>query len=290
MMFVLALFFVALAVWSIVTLVGLIRMRYWARYSVLVIAGCVAFFAGTGSLFSFAMPFLASSIAPPTPGASPALMHGVFFVVGAFYALFAAVGIALLVYFNLAGTRQLFQQNAPVNLAPPNTITGRPRPTAVTVISWFYLISAPFCLIYFSLPFPAFLFGFIFYGLAAHLVYALFGVLTFTIGYGLLRLHNSARIAVFVMFFICPIQMLVVLTPWGSHHFHLYMSTLNARMYAGQPAPPNFFFSTGAIIFFTFIGMAGYGVVLWLLHRHREAFTPAPLVPPLPMDPDPLAG
>jgi len=278
MMFALALFFVALAVWNIITMVGLFRMRYWARYSILTIAGCITFFAGAGMILSIAMPFLAHRVATQ-PDPDPLNTIGFFWYIALFYAAFAAIGVVHLIYFNLAKTRETFQQYAPINLNPPNTSTGRPRPTAVTVISWFYLISAPFCLLYVFLPFPSFFFGFLFYGLAAHLVYALLGVVTFAIGYGLLRLHNGARLAVFALFFLCPIQMLALLTPWGSRNFHLYMDAFNARMYAGQPPPPNFISSPGAIIFFTFIGIAGFGVVLWLLHRHREAFTPSSACP-----------
>jgi hypothetical protein len=281
--FALALFFIALAVWDIVTMVGLFRMRYWARYSILTIAGFITFFAGAAMLSSIAMPFLAHH-ATTQPDLDPLNTIGFFWYIALFYAAFAAIGVAHLIYFNLAKTREIFQQYAPINLNPPNTSTGRPRPTAVTVISWIYLISGPICLLYVFLPFPSFFFGFVFYGLPAHLTYAAFGLLTFAVGYGLLRLYNSARIAVYAMFFLCPIQMLALLTPWGSRNFHLYMDAFNTKMYANQPPPPNFASSPGAIIFFTLIAMAGYGVILWLLHRHRAAFTPAPPAPPLPAE------
>jgi hypothetical protein len=281
-MFAMSLFFVALAVWSILTLIGLVRLRSWARYSVLVIAGCLAFFAGMGSLMSFAMPFLASSVAPPTPDASPALMHGVFFVVGAFYALFAAIGIALLVYFNLAKTRALFLQNAPVNLAPPNTCTGRPRPIAITILSWFLMISTPFCGIYAFFPLPAFFFGYIVYGLAAHLVFATFAIMGLAIGIGLLRLRWEARIAAFAWLGIGFLNMFAILTPWGSRNFRLYMDKFAV---SSSTAPtPIVFNSTGFVLLSCLFGAAINLFLLWLLHRHRDAFTPAPPAPPLPAD------
>ena len=152
------------------------------------------------------------------------------------------------------------------------------------------MISAPFCLLYAFLPFPAFLCGFILYGWAAHCMYLFFGVLTLAIGYGLYRLREEARIALFVMFALLPIQVVVLLTPWGSRQFHLAMDAINATMYQGQYAAANPFASTSAILFFMLIAMALYGIVLWLLHRHREAFTPAPPAPPLPIPPEPLAG
>ncbi|MGA1980865.1 MAG: hypothetical protein ABSG84_00220 [Acidobacteriaceae bacterium] len=293
MMFALSLVFAAIAVWSIVTLIGLVRLRSWARYSILVIAGCITFFGGTATLATLAMPLLISSVPTQTPAANPHTMHATFLFVGAIYGLFTAIGIALLVYYNLARTRTLFLQNAPVNQAPPNTSTGRPRPTAIAIISWFYLLSAPCCLFYLFFPIPGFLFGFIFYGIAARLLYLAFGVLAFVLGYGLYRLWNWARLAVFAWFGVGLFNALVLLTPWGRSRYHTYMDAFNAHMYTypGQQPPPNLAASPVFIGVCTVIGLAFCAFILWLLHRHREAFTPTPPAPPLsPPDPLPLAG
>ena len=287
--FLTSVFTTALAVWCILTLIGLVRLRSWARYSILVIAGCMAGFGAISTVTSFAMPFLMPP-ATTQPAPDPHMMRVVFFVGGAIYGIITAIGVALLVYYNLAKTRALFLQNAPVSLDPPNTSTGRPRPTAVTVISWIYLVSAPFCLIYVFLPLPTFLLGFVVYGLAAHLIYLVLSVLMFTIGYGLLRLWNGARLSVFALFALCPLQVIVLLTPWGTRQFRTYMDAFNTHMYANQPVPQNPALSPGALLLFSFLGMAGYGVILWLLHRHRVAFTPAPPPPPLvPSPPELLA-
>jgi hypothetical protein len=282
----------AMAVWFILTLIGLVRLRSWARYSLLVIAGLMTGFGGIAMLSSFAMPFLMPSMpaAANQPAADPGVMRGIFFLTGAIYGVVTALGVALLVYYNLAKTRALFLLNAPVISGPPNTNTGRPRPTTITVISWIYLVSAPFCLIYAFLPFPAFLLGFILHGLAAHLMYLFFGVLTFAIGYGLLRLRNEARVALLVMFVFLPIQTVVLLTPWGARQFRLCMEQINTVMYGGRYTPPDPFASPGILVFFMLLTMALYAVVLWLLHRHRAAFTPAPPAPSLPTYPEPLAG
>jgi hypothetical protein len=281
MMFAMALFCVALAVWSIVTLVGLVRLRSWARYSVLVIAGCVTAIGAILTLTFFAMPFLMAAT-EPQPAPNPATMHGVFFVAGTLFALFTAIGIALLVYFNLAKTRALFLQNAPVNLDPPNTSTGRPRPTAITILSWILIISTPFCGIYAFFPLPAFFFGFILYGLGAHVVFAAFAIVSLTIGLGLLRLHWEARIAAFAWLGFGFLNMFAILTPWGSRNFRLYMDKFAV---SSSTAPtPIVFNSTGIVIVSCLIGAAFNLILLWLLHRHREAFTPAPPAPSLPAD------
>ena len=292
MFFVMSLLTAALAVWLIMTLIGLVRLRSWARYSVLVIAGLMVAFGGLLMVSSFAMPFLMAAIptAPGQPPVDPHTMRGVVLITGAGYGLVAALGVALLVYFNLAKTRTVFLQNAPVILEPPNTITGKVRPTAITVIAWLYLVSGPFCLLYLFLPFPAFLFGFVLYGMAARLVYLVFGALACAIGYGLLRLHNGARLAVFWLFAFCPLQAIVLCTPWGRSQMHAYMDAFNAHMYVNQPMAANPFMSPGPIIFFSLLGMAVYGFVLWLLHRHRDAFVAGPPLPPLAADAQLAAG
>ena len=290
--FAMSVFSAALAVWLILTLIGLVRLRSWARYSLLVIAGLMAAFGGISMLTSFAIPFLMPSL-PSSPNQAPVdpgMLRMIFFATGAFYGLVAAIGVALLVYFNLVKTRALFLLNAPVAVGPPKTSTGRVRPTAVTVISWIYLASSPFCLIYAFLPFPAFLLGFLLNGWAAHCMYLFFGVLTFAMGYGLYRLREEARLAVFALFALCPIQLVVMVTPWGTRQFHLAIDGMTAAMYGGRPAPPNPFASTAAIDFFLLLTIVGYAFVLWLLHRHREAFTPAPPPPPMPPQPELAEG
>ncbi len=278
----------ALAVWLILTLVGLIRLRSWARYSVLVIAALMAGFGAISAATFVALPFLM----PNQAGTNPQTVHTVFFIIGAVYAVFALLGVVLLVYYNFPTTSAIFPRSVP--LGPPNTSTGRPRPTAVTVISWVYLICGPFCLIYLFLPVPTFLFGFIFSGFKAHLLYVVFGLVSLAIGYGLLRLRNSARLAVFWWSVLCPANIVVLLTPWGKHRFNQYMAIVNSfntRYFPAQPNPaPNFAQSPAAIIVFSLIAMAGIGVVLWFLHRHRAAFTPLPSSPVTPGIPEPTAG
>jgi hypothetical protein len=156
------------------------------------------------------------------------------------------------------------------------------------VISWLYLISGGICLLDILLPYPTFLFGFVLRGRSAHLLYAALGLLMLAIGYGLLRLRNEARLAVFGLFILCPIQMAVLLTPWGTRQFHAYMDAFGAAMGGGLYATSPFL-SAGLLAFFSVVGLACYGVILWLLHRHRESFTQKRPVPPMPIQHQPLA-
>jgi len=82
LLFLLSVFAAGLAVWSILTLIGLVRLRSWARYSLLVIAGCMAGFGGIGALTMFAMPFLMNASEMPT-GLDVHAMHTTFYIIGA---------------------------------------------------------------------------------------------------------------------------------------------------------------------------------------------------------------
>ncbi|WP_150110472.1 hypothetical protein [Granulicella mallensis] len=103
------LFYLALAAWAITTVVGLFRMRNWARISIMIIGGGLAAIGLFSTLVSVAMPTMMKSM-PPTPGADPAVMRIVFFVFAALWLFIAAIGLWWLVYFALRNTREAFAQ------------------------------------------------------------------------------------------------------------------------------------------------------------------------------------
>jgi hypothetical protein len=279
---VMALIYVAFAAWFIATLIGLFRLRSWARYSQLVIAGLMTAFCGVGLLMLAIMPSMMPTTAGPGPSAN--IMHGVFLFIGLIYAIFIAIGIAQLIYFNRARTRAIFLGDVSLPLAPPNTFTGKRRPTAFTIISWMFMISAPFCAVYMFLPFPAFLFGFAFYGVAAHITYAVFGLLAFGSGYGLYRLRPEGRIVLFAWMGVGFLNLLSFFTPWGVRNFNAYMDR-----YAFQNGPANSSMMHTIVIASCIFGLGLNLFILWLLHRHRDAFIPAPPPPPV-LTPEPYEG
>jgi hypothetical protein len=105
------LFYLALATWAITTVVGLFRMRNWARISIMIIGGGLAAIGLFSTLVSVAMPTMMKSM-PPTPGADPAVMRIVFLIIAALWLFVAAVGVSWLVYFALRNTREAFAQAA----------------------------------------------------------------------------------------------------------------------------------------------------------------------------------
>lgn len=121
MMAAFALIMVALAAWGIATVVGLLRMRSWARISIMVIGGLLAALSLMSALSSMAMPTLMKSTPmPPNAHIDPEHLRMVFMVVAIFWLIVAAIGIWWLVYFALRRTRECFLLARPE--IPPGAI------------------------------------------------------------------------------------------------------------------------------------------------------------------------
>ncbi len=211
-------------------------------------------------------------------------MSFVLMVVAAFYLLIAAIGVWWLVYFNLRSVREIFSN--PAMLVPSSTNAsgnfGR-TPTAIKIIGGFLLFSALCCLLCAFLPFSAFLFGFIIPPGATHIIYVGFAAVAAFAGYGLLRLKESARLLTIVFLILGCCNILLAILPWYRARFCLYMTQLIAAM-PTMPGQPRIFFEyTVTLILISSIwGLIVYGLVLWLLHRHRTAFKlPVPPSPPM---------
>ena len=105
------LFYLALAAWAIATVVGLFRMRNWARISMIVIGSGLTLLGLFITLVSAAMPLMMKSI-PMSPDTNPVVMRAIFIVIAVVWFLIAAVGLWWLVYFALRRTREAFAQAA----------------------------------------------------------------------------------------------------------------------------------------------------------------------------------
>ena len=102
-----AFFMLLLAGWSIATLIGLAGLRNWARYSVLVIGGCMAGF-GTLAILGTVMAATVMPQAAPTPNLPPHTMQVILAFYGFLYAIVVAIGVWWLVYFNQRKTKAYF--------------------------------------------------------------------------------------------------------------------------------------------------------------------------------------
>jgi len=275
----LSIFYAALGVWAILTVIGILRLRAWARYSILIIGGGLAVtdaFAAFGTLVGRTM---LPTLEAQQPAADPRVMSMVFFVLAAAYLLVAAVGIWWLIYFNLRPVRELFSNQAmPVPSSGIAISSFSKAPTAIKIIGGFLLFSAVCCLLFVFLPFPAFLLGFIVPPAAAHVLYLCFAALAALMGYGLLKLKESARLTTIAFLILGYCNILLSVLPWYQTQFRTYMTKLAASMptIPGQ-SPALIPFGWTLILASCIFGFLLNGFVLWLLHRHRAAFqTPPP--------------
>jgi hypothetical protein len=312
-----AVFYLGLAIWAAFTVFGILRLRPWGRYSILVIGGGLAF-TSLMSFFSFAAT---RSTFPQQPGIDPRIAQFVFIAILVFNGLVMAIGIWWRLYFTRRPIRNLFhapaltpsfytplspsfpaEAHAAASTPDSPAVTSHTQPAisylpakhsngffsspehapaAIKILGWLFLVFAVCCLPIAFLPLPAFILGFIIPVRASHFLYLAIFVISGCIGYGLIKLRNSARLALiaFITFGICNLA--IGLLPWCQSQFREYTTQLMTRFTAmiptipGQPAPV-YTYPTGTIVFNAIVGIAIYLYVLWLVHRHRTAFTAPP--------------
>jgi hypothetical protein len=284
--------FALFAVWAICTLIGLLRLRNWARISMLILGGGQTFVGLIAAVGMLAMIFIPL---PIPPNQAPHLQAIAFSVLGLFYAVVAAVGIWWLVYFSRTAIRDLF-------LNPSHDIAGLPPtpfqtgqtfskpgrfahvPASIMIIGSLYLLSACICALLALLPFPAFMMGVIFTSFGAHILYLSIAIVAGAIGYGLLRLANWARIATLVMLGIGFLNAGLALLPWYEARFRLYNRQVTDSMHLPAPAV----FMPDLTHFYTIFGVLTIvlfnGAIFWFLQRHKRAFHATPPPPAVALE------
>lgn len=240
------------AVAGIGTGIGVFRLRPWARTSILVFAG----FLAAGCIFA-----LLATMAVPIPPDIGADTSQLFRRIAAImFGVPTAVAVWWLIQFNTQSTKAAFASS----VAEPAS----PRPMSITVIAWMTIVGGASTLVGIFARSPAFLFGAIFQGWTAGIIYAVFGALTLYIGKGLLELQEEARILGIGWFTFSLVHTgVIALVP-----------SLRQRMFEMQQAlapqdsrvniadlgmMPNVMLGMGMIVLVASI---------WFLIRHRAAF------------------
>ncbi len=207
LMYFMSAFVAGLAAWGIVTAIGLFRLRRWARYSVLVIGGCLAFFGLVSMLSTLVMTLV--PLTPPPAADAAVLAAGqahtvqiitriMFVLIACFYGIMCAIGISWLVYFNRKTARDAFAGQIPdavVEGAPTVLliVSPGPRPILISVIAVLNMIGAVAVLMTMFLPVPALAFGFILQGWAKIATYLIYCCLQISVGIGLWQLREWSR-------------------------------------------------------------------------------------------------
>jgi hypothetical protein len=214
------LFYALPAVWGIVTAVGLLQLKNWARISTIVISIFLILFGAFGMLTS--MVFF---LKPPAGnGVDPKM----FAVIGAVSAMFAlaqiGVGVWWMVFCNRASVKAQFlpqayplpypaQVNMPYSATPPPPSLTTPgatsmpdptppvvatirtaRPLSISIIAWFMLVSCLFIPLAFFIHPPLALFLTILTGWHAMVFMLISGALNVYIGIALLKMKPVGRL------------------------------------------------------------------------------------------------
>jgi hypothetical protein len=267
-MFALCGFFIALALWGILTTVGIFRLRRWARYSILIIGGALALFSLVALLVTLAILIFPMNVAAG-PDASQVqtvqtMTRVIFGVIALIHALATAVGISWLVYFNLKKVRELF---AGVTGSVPQSR----RPFLISVLAVLNLIGAGCCMLMVLLPLPGIIFGLILHGWLRAAVYLVVAALQAAVGIGLWRLKEWARILALGVLALGVVQAAVYLV--RPSLLLRYTAELNQIM-APAPSPLPTGFQT--MLYRTSFGLSALfciAIAAVLIH-YRAAFRP----------------
>lgn len=242
--------FAGIGIW---TSVGLFRLRAWARTSILIFAG---FLAAT-SIFS-----LVVVMALPIPSDFSASTGQNFRrTMAVVFGAPLVVAVWWLIQFNARSTKDAF--------ASAIAEADHPRPMSITVIAWASIIGGASALFPMLLPrMPAFLFGAVFSGWTASLIYAFFGALSLYIGKGLLDLRERARLLAIGWFGFTLVHLgLVTLVPALRERMFAFQRGLEQN----QPNPIPFDQGMMANVTLAF-GATVTAAVIWFLVRNRAAF------------------
>lgn len=265
-MYVLCAFFIALALWGVLTMVGLFRLRSWARYSVLVIAGGMALIGLISMATTVLMLFVPLPQAPNV-GAShaasvQAMVRVIFGVVAFFYGIICAVGVSWLVYFTRKNVRAVF--------AGGNTeVLPSRRPLLISLIAVFNMVGAVGCLLTAFLPIPVLIFGLILHGWEKVAVYLVYSGLMAAVGAGLWRLEEWGRRLTLGVIVVGVVQSLVFLVRPSS--VLRYSAELDNMMGTTQTQLPMHFQTMLYSASFAFSVLFCIAIAATLIH-YRGAF------------------
>jgi hypothetical protein len=282
-----AIFIFALAGWGLATGIGLLYLKRWARISLLVFAGLLAFFSFFSALFLAFIP-LPNASDPNLPVNFTSFLR---VGMGLFYGAFAVLGGFWLYFFNKRSVKAQFQTMQPVpESAAGDLFVGTPvpapaaeqsaRPLSITIIGWFLLISSALALpsllingaLFREIQLRVFFLGLFFFGRSAYLIFVLWMGAQLVAAAGLLKLKRWALFTTIGLQCVAAANGALLLSIRG-HRARLQqimeaaMASMRARML--QPAPQfNFPVWWGFAMSFPIVG-----VILWFLITQRQVFS-----------------
>ena len=256
------------SVWAVFTVVGLLRLRTWARRSVLALAGLLTFFGILGVLgLAATASVLPAAIAPQQlpPGPATHAMHTGLAVDTLICTFCAALGVWWLTYFNLPSVRANF---------PPSPARALPRrnqrlPSPILLLALTYFTTSALFVFFLIRHLPGLFFGHAAPGVA---VYA-GGALAMTLaGVGLLRLSDFARRATFILLAVGMLNAIISAAPFFREPLNLFAIAVLQRLQAPHPLATAYSLTSGSLLPVIFLLLAFTLYFAHALHRYRDRF------------------
>ena len=212
-----------LAIFGIFTSVGVVRLKKWARVSMLVWGGLMAAFCGVILVFTAFVPL------PETPANASVSLPFSRILISVLYGIPFLIGIWWLILFNQTAVKEQFLAVAPDD----GQIVAAPQPRCplpLAILAGFSVFSAGFSLL---LPFTNFpvnmiLFGYRFQGLVGVVLFYLSAGLLLVGATGMLRLKRwSYPLVLGQYFFWMASGTITLVSPNYDRNLHEIMSQMN---------------------------------------------------------------
>jgi hypothetical protein len=275
-MAVVSLIFLAWFVFCAFVVVGLFRMRQWARYSIIVIGALTAVF---GAALCIGMIAVRNFASPQGP-AAPANMSIFFIFMGLFYGGIGLIGVWWMVYFNFKSVRLAFagQATAESLATLGGLISAVPSRSGwhivVIVYAWLLIFGSISFACMGLLHFPLYLFGMVLYGLPAVVTGVVWGGASLFAGVGLIRRKYAAWWTALVLQGGGLLSMTFFLLPGPRQSMFAAQMELQHRLTPFPGAKASFSPSEGLLLFSFFFGFVVVLVFIIALLRCRAEFAP----------------
>jgi uncharacterized membrane protein (DUF2068 family) len=266
-MYVLAGFCAALAVWGILTAIGLFRMHRWSRYSVLVIGGCLAVICLPAMLLSLVMMFIPLPMPTTVDPSQMNTVHGftkiIFGVIAAMYGVVGGIGVFWLVYFNLKKVRETFAGVA-------DTFIPGPRPLLISVIAVLNMVGVVTMIVWLLLPFPGAFIVWILQGWQKTVFALSYAVVLAATAYGLWHMKEWGRRLAIAVQVVGLVQYTAFLL--RPSVFANYNAQVQTAMKMPQQYQQTAQFNQEMVIFSMCLGMLFLIAILFTLQYYRGKF------------------
>jgi hypothetical protein len=285
---IMSIFMLGLAAWGIATGISLLRVREWARISMIVFSGLLLVMAVPGLLMMLVIPLPTPPVSAfPQGEAIPPLEHlmtAVRIGMAIFYALLALLGGWWLYFFNSRPIREIFRGGAttpstnwtPAVLAPTEMPGAPKRPVSITIIAYLALVGACMFPVLNILHLPLTFLGFFFTGGKASLIVVGYMSVQLLMAYGLLKLEMWGRnLAIYYFNFAIFNSIISVVLPGAQARYEEAMTAMQGSL--GLP-PTQFQFPLWFSLVFSLPWIA---IQLWFVVAHKKAFE-GPHRPPAP--------